>query len=1019
MPHQVDCAVPRGGVASRRFARLLAAVAGAACAAALLAAAPAAATAAPAEPRTGASAPAPHARTASDVEAPAIEDAVLTRPGARFVPDGPTRVMPARRVAERSATVLTLAGVPAGATAVALNVTAARATAATWVSVCPGGTPVASCRTTSTLNVTAGRDVANHVVVRLGGPDGNQVLLWNQAGGIDLIADLQGWYVPEGATLQPAGPTRVMSARPVTGGAATVLTLSGVPAGATAVALNVTAARATAATWISVCPGGTPLSTCRTTSTLNVTAGHDVANHVVVRLGGPDGDQVVLRNQAGTAALIADLQGWYVPDGSSLQPTDPTRVMSARPVPGGTATVLTLADVPAGATAVALNVTAARATAGTWVSACPGGTPVATCRTTSSLNVTARQDVANHVVVRLGGPARDQVVLYNQAGTADVIADLQGWYRESETTTVGVGGDRLRIAPRGGTVEVTVPYDVLGPVVTLHVDVPGALASSTVPVVGPGLFGQLAVDGNVVYLRPVQVGDHVLTFSTTPGESFVLTASASRAVAPAPSGWTVVDSERPGELLTIELGDLAGGDRFDVLVEGPVLASAVRDVWGHTLERRSRGSGQGPVYTAESSMRHRLEAVSAGAAFLVQPLLPHRLAAVVGGPAVTVPGSAATQNAVIDLGDLAAGARLEVGAEFSTSGESTHVELLDRHGAVAARSQLPAATFAIGRAGGYRLRVFNASSMVLVVALARVEPALAADAPTREVAAVDPGRTVRIPLTRATGPGLVGIHLDRSSHDLRAVVLGPDGSVLGALQGGEAALSTVVPATGAYLELSPWGTTTVGPIRVTATTPVRVSAEVDGGPAPMPPTRPGQPVQVLLTPERDGRVDVVADAPGEAHLADGTRVASFWAQQVSSPWLRAGTTVTYTLHDPLGRGVAPFLLASTPVRVAASGPQVDLDVPSTRPGQTVEVEISGLDPSTRFQLVGTTPDAWGLTVDWTDEQGRMLPHSPTAGGTSFGAVLWERDVSTGLLRLIPGGTTPLGPLHLELRPLEE
>ncbi|MFF5976754.1 VCBS repeat-containing protein [Streptomyces sp. NPDC012769] len=122
--------------------------------------------------------------------------------GSLFEPLPPTRALntlsgtgaPKAKVGARGTVTLQVAGrngVPAtGVTAVVMNVTATNATAATYVSVYPYGT---SRPNTSNLNVTAGRPVANLVVVPV--KDG-KVTLYNHAGSVDLLADVQGFYAP-------------------------------------------------------------------------------------------------------------------------------------------------------------------------------------------------------------------------------------------------------------------------------------------------------------------------------------------------------------------------------------------------------------------------------------------------------------------------------------------------------------------------------------------------------------------------------------------------------------------------------------------------------------------------------------------------------------------------------------------------------------------------------------------------------------------------------------------------------
>ncbi|MFS0705490.1 hypothetical protein AB6N23_13295 [Cellulomonas sp. 179-A 9B4 NHS] len=350
---------------------------------------------------------------------------VVVPVGATYTAVTPWRALAFERVDAGRTTTLTLRDVPAGATAVALNVTVARPTANTYVSACPGGTPVDRCRSSSTVNPYAGRDTPNMAVVKLG--PGGTVTFYNDAGTVHLVADVQGFFVPDGgATYTAVPPTRVLAFQEVGPGQVHDLRLTGAPAGATAVVLNVTAARPSSRTYVSACPGGTPVETCRASSNLNPYAGEDTPNLVVVKLG-PD-NTVRLYNDAGTVALVADAQGWYVGGdaGDDYVAVAPRRAMSFQPVgPGGLHT-LTLPDPPAGASAVVLNVTAAAPTSRTYVSVCPGGTPTAACRASSNLNPYAGRNIANLVVAKLGPGGT--VSFYNDAGTSQLIADVQGWY---------------------------------------------------------------------------------------------------------------------------------------------------------------------------------------------------------------------------------------------------------------------------------------------------------------------------------------------------------------------------------------------------------------------------------------------------------------------------------------------------------------------------------------------------------------------------------------------------------------
>ncbi len=282
------------------------------------------------------------ARTRTDVDlagagAQAGLAAALVSGPASYQASDPVRVLEPSTVTAGGTRTLTVPDVPVGATAVALNLTVSGVTANTYVSACLPETTVAVCKAKSIIN-SRGPDTANFVVLPLGGPDGDQVKLYNNAGSVKLIADLQGYMVGDdtgcGATEvlagcaalegtaaaavpSPAGrylvtdPVRVLQPTAVGPKGTRTLTLTGVPDGATAVALTVTVSGVTANTYVSACPPEVAVLACSQKSIIN-SRGPDTANFVVLKLGGPNGDQVRFSNNAGSVNLIADLQGWFV-----------------------------------------------------------------------------------------------------------------------------------------------------------------------------------------------------------------------------------------------------------------------------------------------------------------------------------------------------------------------------------------------------------------------------------------------------------------------------------------------------------------------------------------------------------------------------------------------------------------------------------------------------------------------------------------------------------------------------------
>jgi YVTN family beta-propeller protein len=373
--------------------------------------------------------------------------------GSSFVPVSPVRLLDTRNGTGGydapvgpggtiSLQVTGVDGVPSsGVTAVVLNVTATDPTASSYVTVYPDGQ---ARPTASNLNFTAGETIPNLVTVPVGS-DG-EVDFYNNSGGTDLVADLEGYYTTSvsGSLYVAAGPSRVLDTRngtgapqaPVGPGGTISLQVTGVGAvpatGVTAVVLNVTATDPTASSYLTVYPDGT---TQPTASNLNFTAGETIPNLVVVPVGA-DG-KVDFYNFAGSMNVVADLAGYYTTSGAgaSFVPVGPVRLLDTRNGTGGYDAPVGQAQsiglpitgvdgLPAtGVTAVVLNVTATSPTTSSYVTVYPDGTtrPVA-----SNLNFTAGETIPNLVTVPVG--ADGEIDFYNFAGSTDLVADLAGYF---------------------------------------------------------------------------------------------------------------------------------------------------------------------------------------------------------------------------------------------------------------------------------------------------------------------------------------------------------------------------------------------------------------------------------------------------------------------------------------------------------------------------------------------------------------------------------------------------------------
>lgn len=362
----------------------------------------------------------------------------------------------AAEAANHEVKVTGVGGVPAsGVAAVLVNVTAVNASApASYLTVFPkpprrtlfedqsafGNVPFAS-----NLNFGAGKVVPNLVVAKVGA--GGKARLYNNTGTTDVLFDVVGWFDSNGAAgadgFTGVTPTRLLDTRGTGGGAdaplgaGEVRTLavagaagSPVPADASAVVMNVTAVFPTAISHLSVFPGGQPVPNA---SNLNMAPGQVVPNLVVVPVG--SGGTVSLRNNSGEVHVLADVVGYFrAGSGGKLAPRSPVRILDTRSGTGGPASsfgpgeqrdlqVAGVNGVPGNATAVVMNVTVTGPTQGSHVTVWPAGVGMPTA---SNLNVSPGLTVANLVMVKVG--AGGKVSLYNNSGTAHLIADVVGWY---------------------------------------------------------------------------------------------------------------------------------------------------------------------------------------------------------------------------------------------------------------------------------------------------------------------------------------------------------------------------------------------------------------------------------------------------------------------------------------------------------------------------------------------------------------------------------------------------------------
>ena len=225
-----------------------------------------------------------------------------------------------------------------GVTAVVVNVTVVGPTAPGYVTVFPEGTtqPVVS-----NLNFTPGQTLANLATVPLGSQGG--ITVYNFNGSVNVVVDVEGYYTTASQTsglYNPVNPLRVLgtlavgaSIGPGVSRAVTVAGVDGVPADASAVVANVTAAGSSAPGFLTVFPApasGTPAPPLA--SNVNFVVGQVIPNRVIIPVG--SNGQIEVYNSSGTVNVDVDLNGYYTGSagelGSAYTPMNPVRVTDTR-----------------------------------------------------------------------------------------------------------------------------------------------------------------------------------------------------------------------------------------------------------------------------------------------------------------------------------------------------------------------------------------------------------------------------------------------------------------------------------------------------------------------------------------------------------------------------------------------------------------------------------------------------------------------------------------------------------------
>ena len=364
--------------------------------------------------------------------------------------------------------------VPDGASssigAVLMEVTVVNPTASGYATVFPTGSPRP---VVSNVNFQIGQNVPNMVVTQVG--PNNRVSIFNGSKGtVDLLADVQGYFVGgpntgvNPGTLTPVTPTRLLDTRSGLGtavkgkvapGSVTKVMVAGrdaIPASASAVAINITAVGSAGKGFITAFPG-TPRPEV---STVNFEAGQNRANLALAEIG-TDGTISLYNGSNYSVDLLADVTGYFVGGGTpavdgSYVPSSTVRVIDTRQSGKGTGFVPSLATLrvpifPAGEPftsyikSVAVNITAVNPQVAGFLTTWDGTTTVPAV---SNVNFQAEHDAAGSIVVPVNPDG--SISIYNGSfGNVDLVVDLDGLFTAIPAEAPTKANHALRAAPTG------------------------------------------------------------------------------------------------------------------------------------------------------------------------------------------------------------------------------------------------------------------------------------------------------------------------------------------------------------------------------------------------------------------------------------------------------------------------------------------------------------------------------------------------------------------------------------------
>jgi hypothetical protein len=358
-------------------------------------------------------------------------DAVAVVPDT-FVPVPVTRLLDTRPAkiaagATQNLTVTGVAGVPANATAVALNVAAVLPSTG-HLRVFPAG---ATLPDASVLNFQTGKNTPNHVIVKVG--TGGQISIY--AGNTtDVIVDINGYFVGTnaGSTYVPVASRTRLQTITIPGVSSTNVVVAGaggIGSDAVTAAVDIGALNPAGTGHLRVYPAGAALPNA---STHNFVVGDSRMNLVLVNPG--SGGAITIYNaSAGAVTITVDTVGYFHPGaGLSFRPVTPVRPLDTRLGGGAPLAAAGIVEVQIrgfgtvpnspSVQAVVVNVAAVSPSAMGTIDVGPSGaSPILPWFTHP-----ASENVANLAIVPVGADGKIRFV-NNSAGTSHLIVDITGY----------------------------------------------------------------------------------------------------------------------------------------------------------------------------------------------------------------------------------------------------------------------------------------------------------------------------------------------------------------------------------------------------------------------------------------------------------------------------------------------------------------------------------------------------------------------------------------------------------------